>query len=259
MTDNNLKKLQKLFAVLDEETLTRKEFVNAFAEVIDLMKKIEAKYEEKMATLESSYKQTVNQTSDKLITENNAEFFKLKNDIKKSLDKLFDEQTAGMNLMRDKLRGLRDGKDADEQKIIDSVLVKIKLPEAKELILDTPEQLRDKLETLNGQDKLRIEAINGLEEVLEELKNRRTGGGGGGFNYLAMDIHIIDDETPSGTKNGVNTAFTINNTPNPTTSLKVYLNGQRLALTTDYTFSGRTITFITAPLSTDTIKVDYRI
>ena len=81
----------------------------------------------------------------------------------------------------------------------------------------------------------------------------------GGFNYNSMDFHIIDDETPTGTINGTNKAFTIKNPPNPVSSLKVYLNGQRMRITEDYTFSGATITFITAPPTTSILLVDYRV
>ncbi len=73
-----------------------------------------------------------------------------------------------------------------------------------------------------------------------------------------MNIHIIDDETPNGTVNGVNTDFTISLTPSPTTSLKVYVNGQRMKLTEDYTLSSKTITFVTAPPTGSILTVDYR-
>lgn len=66
----------------------------------------------------------------------------------------------------------------------------------------------------------------------------------------------VSGETPSGTVNGSNTAFTLAATP-ATGSVKVYLNGLRQTLTTDYTVSGSTITFVTAPLTGDIIRVDY--
>ena len=72
----------------------------------------------------------------------------------------------------------------------------------------------------------------------------------GGANY-------IDSETPTGTINGVNTSFTLANTP-VDGSLKVYLNGARQKLTDDYTLSGKTINFITAPETGSNLLVDYR-
>lgn len=65
-------------------------------------------------------------------------------------------------------------------------------------------------------------------------------------------------ETPTGTKDGVNTAFTLAEIPQPT-SVAVYRNGLREHLDVGYTVSGPTVTFSTAPLSSDEICVDYLI
>jgi hypothetical protein len=70
---------------------------------------------------------------------------------------------------------------------------------------------------------------------------------------------FADSEIPSGTINGTNTDFDIANTP-VSGSVKVYLNGvrQEAGATEDYTISGTTISFATAPLSGDKILTDYR-
>lgn len=69
---------------------------------------------------------------------------------------------------------------------------------------------------------------------------------------------FIDDETPSGSVNGSNKTFTLAHTPSPITSLKVYVNGQRIVLTTDYSLSGSTITMIYAFPTGTAIRCDYR-
>ena len=79
-----------------------------------------------------------------------------------------------------------------------------------------------------------------------------------GFSKIHLEGHIIDDETPTGTINGVNTIFTLANTPNPPASVKVYVNGARMRITEDYTLSGRTITFLIAPPTGSIILNDYR-
>ena len=121
------------------------------------------------------------------------------------------------------------------------------------------EKIRDSLEILSGDERLEIKAIKDLQEKLDALDKKKVVVGGGGFNYGALDLHIIDDETPTGTPNGVLTTFTINHAPSPVSSLKVYLDGMRMKLTTDYTFSSTTITFLTAPLTDSIITVEYRI
>ncbi len=66
------------------------------------------------------------------------------------------------------------------------------------------------------------------------------------------------NEIPTGTKDGVNKTFTLAYAPNPTSSLEVYFNGQKVQLTTDYTVSGTTLTLVTfAPQSTDILTVNY--
>lgn len=125
----------------------------------------------------------------------------------------------------------------------------------------TAYQVRDKLESIdNESEKLRIEAIQNLREELDELKKKAGARSffGGGFNYSSMNLHLIDDETPSGTINSSNTVFTLANLPNPASSVKVYLNGVRQRVTEDYTLSGATITFVSAPPTGSILLVDYR-
>jgi hypothetical protein len=74
-----------------------------------------------------------------------------------------------------------------------------------------------------------------------------------------MDQHFIDDETPTGTVNGVNTDFVLGHAPSPVGSLKVFKGGTRMRLTEDYTFSGQMITFLIAPVVGEIILCDYRI
>ena len=151
---------------------------------------------------------------------------------------------------------VRNGRDADEKKILKKVLKKIKFPE--QIIPDSSEQLRNKLELLEGEERLDISAIEGLKEILEELKSRPLGGGGGGFSYIAMKQHIVDGETPSGAINGTNKVFTLASAPNPVNSLKVYVNGQRMKSGgEDFTLSGVTITFVTALPTGSILLVDY--
>jgi hypothetical protein len=53
-------------------------------------------------------------------------------------------------------------------------------------------------------------------------------------------------EVPTGTVNGVNATFTLSQTPNPTTSVMLIVDGLEMKQGTHYTLSGTTITFVTA-------------
>jgi hypothetical protein len=67
---------------------------------------------------------------------------------------------------------------------------------------------------------------------------------------------FVYEETPTGSINGSNTAFTIANTP-VAGSVRVYVNGLREKATTNFTVSGSTITMVTAPSTGDVLVVEY--
>lgn len=68
---------------------------------------------------------------------------------------------------------------------------------------------------------------------------------------------LVTDETPTGTINGSNAAFTLANAPAPASSLKVYSNGIRLRTTTDFSVSGTTLTMVKAPRTGAILRGEY--
>lgn len=64
-------------------------------------------------------------------------------------------------------------------------------------------------------------------------------------------------ETPSGTVNGSNTAFTLANTPGAAGTVLLSLDGVSLIQGTDYTISSATITMTTAPALGQKLYVYY--
>jgi hypothetical protein len=73
-------------------------------------------------------------------------------------------------------------------------------------------------------------------------------------------VGFVDQQIPTGATNGVNNTFTVSQTPSPSTSLSVFLNGLLMSIGVDYTFSGTTITFLPAsvPQSGDILLCSYR-
>lgn len=73
--------------------------------------------------------------------------------------------------------------------------------------------------------------------------------------------NFVYNETPTGTVNGTNAAFTTANAVTPASSVRVYVNGVRMASggSADYTFSTPTITFNAGaiPQTGDVLLVDY--
>lgn len=62
---------------------------------------------------------------------------------------------------------------------------------------------------------------------------------------------------PSGTVNGINLIFTFVSFPSDHTAAAIYRNGILLSETDDYTVSGTTVTFVTAPKSGDHLFAYY--
>jgi hypothetical protein len=74
-------------------------------------------------------------------------------------------------------------------------------------------------------------------------------------------VVFVDSETPSGTMDGSNLSFTLNATPSPATSIKLYKNGVFLTKGSDYSLNGNTITFANTtvtPQNGDVVTASYR-
>lgn len=239
---DKLNKLENLLKIV-QDSVTQEEFLKSFQSVIDLVLKMEKAVLEKNTNASNELKQLFTDFKSNLETSTDQELANISTRLKDFSDRLLKDQEAGMNLMRDKLRSIKDGKNADETKIVNDVLAKIPTPE--KVVLDTPQEVRNKLEILNGDERLNISAIDGLQELLDELKSRPVKVGGvGGFNYSAMDIHILDNIIP--VNSGDNITFTIPQAPNPISSFKLYRSRARQILTEDYTLSGNILTLTTA-------------
>ncbi len=252
----NEEKLKKLIGKMEEEELTKAEFKKAFNAVINYVKKIETQNKTEMMKIMNRIEKAAkdlkggNESSTAELTK------KIDQLTTKKLGDVDSTLKRALEAVSLRLSQVRDGKDADEEKVSQSVLERVLEPAVEKIVEEMPEGVRDALESLQGDDRLDVSAIKGLKDLIKE---KMPIGGGGGFNYGAVDMHFVDDETPSGTVNGTNKAFTITNIPSPATSLKVFVNGQKMTLTEDYTFSGTTITFVTAPPTGSILTCDYRV
>jgi hypothetical protein len=71
---------------------------------------------------------------------------------------------------------------------------------------------------------------------------------------------FVDMETPTGTVNGSNLVFTLNQAPAPAASLHLFRNGVLQRPSVDYTINGNILTFLAAaaPQSSDLLLASYR-
>ena len=146
--------------------------------------------------------------------------------------------------LSDRMDSVRDGKDADNEAIAATILAQI---EQKDLI--SAEAVRDKLESLKGDERLDASAIKGLEEKLEDLKKSLSSGGG----RIISQARRYKLQTYSLTSqcNGVLKAFTL---PKKTVSV-VGVFGTQFPVNfdeSDWSFSGNTLTLGTGVSAPDT-------
>ena len=244
--ETQLKKLADIVKMMDEQ-VSKADFIKSFEAVLRMVTELKNANAREMTVMQKK----MTEMTDKMQSEKMMIDYCMKEMDKtmKGHVKMMKEQENTLNFVRDSMRGIKNGKDADETKIVNDVLAKI--PKHEEM---SAEMMRDMLENMN--DKLSIQAIDGLSQLLERIEVKATGRVTGGL--ISKRIRFIDDETPTGTVNGSNKEFTLVSKSPETGSLKVYVNGQRQRVTTDYTLSNKTITFIIAPPTDSIILCDYR-
>lgn len=143
------------------------------------------------------------------------------------VDKTLEAKIKEINTV---LSRLNDEKSLDREQIKKEII---------ELIpnRETAEDIRDKLELLEGEERLNISAINGLEEILDELKRRPAGINGGIVGRDIVDHIDISDDLDGSTKT-FNIAAIWNIISVHTSSFP-----HALRPTIDYTWTPTSITF----------------
>jgi len=255
--DEDIQNLSILLGAMKKNHLGREEFDLKFEEVLKLIIQIEKKNEDQI----SEMKRTTEMLEEYIKGENEKKHGETMEKVDGHIGEMKGKHEEMMKRMEEKMSMMKDGQDADPNTVAEIVKGMIEIPEVEDIeknLAKLGEPIRDGLELLQGDERLDVSAIKGLQELLDGLKTTRVGGGGG-FSKMAMDIHFLDPYVPTGTVNGVNTDFVLSNTPSPATSLKVYKDGQKMRLSVDYTLSGRTITFLSAPLTDTIIEAEHRI
>jgi len=270
MTTQELKlnKLKELIQLADSG-LTREEFTSNFKIIIDLIKSLKLANQQERESLlimlkSATAKMASDQTDDMAVIKSEALAF-----LAKEMRTLMAEHKSRITELDNKMAEIGSIKPPDEALLaktasdlaVSELLPKIPTNEIfKDNLSKAGDLIATSLENLDDDKKLEISAIKDLQKELDELRamKGRTFGGGG-LSKSALELHFVDAETPAEVPNGVITDFTTVYIPSPTASLKVFADGQRLKLTTDYTFSGKIVSFITAPLTDVLITFEYRI
>jgi hypothetical protein len=98
-------------------------------------------------------------------------------------------------------------------------------------------------------------SVSNLTATVNNIVNNASPGSASGTPGF------IDNEVPFGTIDGNNTAFSLSNSPNPSTSLMIFINGVLQTNGADYSLASNRITFASTskPHTGDVLQASYRI
>lgn len=158
-----------------------------------------------------------------------------------------------------------DGVSPSAADVVPLVLAQLNLPEQRAVVLDGPEEIRNKLETFveaPEEDKLDPRVLKGfdkLEKKVTEIGARPSSPGGGGLSQLALKMalsKIIRHE--KFTTSSASTTVTLANKVAGNVCLWLRYNGAMLRYGTDYTLSGKIVTFVGFTLDdSSSVEVTY--
>jgi hypothetical protein len=155
--------LHKILSVFDTERLTSKDFIGAFKQVIEHVKGTQQLTVQHLQSIIAA----VNTASKTHSEDTEAQIAVFKDDVQKHLQGHVSE-IARLDAIISNIPTPKDGKDADEDAIIEKVLAKLP-PPAAALI---GEDFRNHLEALPDADKLHISAIGGIDEFEKRIASK---------------------------------------------------------------------------------------
>lgn len=173
--NDGMKRLEELASLLDRG-VTKDDFEKAFKIVLDTIDSFRKGNSKEFDLIHK----TIEALSKKVQEDATTDIATIRVEALKVVNKALKDQTTGMNLIRDKVRSLKDGRTPKISDIVPQVLQALP-PDVEE----TPTQVRDKLETLIGDERLDKSAIKGIEQLEENIRNIEIrpvkGGGAKGF------------------------------------------------------------------------------
>lgn len=251
--DIQMKQLSGMFVTPSELSSILKVIMKA---VKDLRAKVDSEKGESDEKMEVSHKEMM-----KYIANLEEDFNRIISNIEKKEEKeisrLQDHITNAINTLKASIPSMPDLSNI-EAKINE---VEAKIPVIKDTILDTPEQIRDKIESLKGNERVDKSAIKGLEEEIadlrKELATRLSGLGGGSRRVFQPYVDDFSSET-----DGVTKTFYLSREPLKTNTILVWGSDFPIILrpTTDFTVSGKTLTLtaaVPAPSQGATLLIQY--
>lgn len=252
LEDKQIVKLKKLLAIMDEDSLTRQEFSDAFQKVLELVVKVQKDQQEAIKRIEETYT---------LLTEQNRKKHEMSlSELKEKTNQLFvgerldsmsGEMKNNMTEMKRMMHEMIDRKMKEMDSHMSALSAKgeISKKEMKDMSLLSKAELEAKMKEMDNHKLLDIEAIRDLKNEFEKVKKVLSDiPRGKAMGRVKVPIIRAIDLTAS--VDGSTTSFTLE--PDVVRVLGVW--GTQFPITfrqnVDWTFSGRTLSLVAAQVGT---------
>lgn len=237
-TKPDLSKVHELLKMFDDSMsrddflkyVSRVEFLESFKAIIKHLASLEKRMLEKVDNSVAESTQELLSKSDGMFKESQSGLVALREEAKAALDKTFKESLENMNYVRDTMRRGIQGKNGQDGP---------PGPTGKDGSPDTPAQIRDKLEILEGDDRIDKSAIKGLDEL-----EKRINTSGGGTSQIGVQFALAKMmKHQKWSTSSATTTITLNDSVAGGVCIWLRYQGQMLHYGDQYTISNKTITF----------------
>jgi hypothetical protein len=241
----NLNKLTKLLGA--DRIMTAEDVQQILLGIMEILKS----YKEGTESINEETKQVVNSLLEHTVKYNQETISDFKSEAEKAhaermkeLQTFLSEVKTTLGDMEVMMSEVKDGADADEEKVIEEVINRIKIDPT--VVTMSAEEVRDKIASLKDEDRLDKSAIKGLEKVLQQkdldyavatlqqqtsfLINK------GGLKTVSHDATLSGDGTPENPLKVESTSgltLETNGTPNGDQTLLNLVAGTNMTITDD--------------------------
>lgn len=235
-----IEKLLEFMDLIEDVSEARTTEVESMNEMVTKFESIKSECEEYMSTMDSSmssHKDELMSALNEVQSMLETKLSTMEKTYKGQLDTVDKRLTGEINAVKASIPSPQDmtAYTAELDQIKASIPTMPVIPPS-----DTPEQVRDKLETLKGDDRLDKSAIRGLDEELKSIKSIKGTTSGGMFGMKQMRMVSF-----SFTGNDSDTVFYLPKEPGAKGyAIWAYYQGQHLQLGTHFTVANKTFTCV---------------
>lgn len=255
LNDKEISGLQRILSLLDpQNALTKADFTKAFKALTEYVKNIDQRNAQQFTQIAT----TLTQFAQKLKDDTTNDTTNFKNEASTTIQAQLADLQSRIAAHDARIATLTDGDDGispDANEVARLAAELIKLPEYRAPIMDGPDELATKLDLLDDENQLA--AIKAIRKDISELKARPSGGGG--LSQIALKFalsKIIKHE--KFTTSSATTTVSLANKVAGSVCLWLRYNGTMLRYGTDYTLSGKTVTFVGFTLDdSSSVEVTY--